>query len=66
MLSLYHNRPDSSVARRKDLHLCIPCDPINSFVVLYRDHKQLYNLSKDSRSGTLTVQIKSVVQDFLH
>lgn len=57
MLSLYHSRPDSSVASRKDFNLCIPCDPINSFV-LHRVHKQLYNLSKHSRSGTLTVQIK--------
>lgn len=46
MLSLYHNRPDSSVASRKDLHSWIPCDPVNSFVVLHRVHKQLYNLSR--------------------
>lgn len=66
MLSLYHYRPDCSVAGGRDLHLCTPCDPINSFVVLHRDHKELYNLSKASRSGALTVQIKNMIQDFLH
>jgi len=66
LLSLYHNRPDSSVASSKDLHSCVSCDTINSVVVLHRVHKQPSNPSKDSGSGALTVQTKSMLQDFLH
>lgn len=58
MPSIYHYRPKSSAARTKNLHLCIPWDPVNSSVVLHGVHMQRY-ISKDSRSGTSTVQIKT-------
>lgn len=56
MPSVYHYRPESSAASTKNLHLCIPWDPVSSSV-LHAVHKQWY-ISKDSRRGTSTVQIK--------